>query len=286
MKTQHHIALIGTVLVVTSFAALSAGCAQQAPGCQVSNSLAYAGKYAQTAGATDAPCGGIKGDQLGFGSYNPVNKEGAPDLSKASLAIRSDRLGELVANADANGITDTTKGDAPFAFGDFKQAFPDANDLCEPKEMASAHQVLPLVPGDDGGTPDDATDDIPPQDPVDFSETWTGVQVFVTAAAEGTEVKGHYAIHDELAQCDAEYDVLALFPAVDCTSEDADGNTVGDDLLCSAVAIPEKGIAVGSGISPDVSTKCEDIGPAGSPQFFCLLDADPTTATLPVPKKQ
>ncbi len=264
-----------SLLAVLTVAALAA-CSQPPPGCQVSAFAPYAAKYAQTTADDGSPCSGMAGDQLGMSSYSPKNKEGtAEDLTKVSMAIRTLALGSLVANA----VKDTTSGDNPFAFGAFKSAIPDANDICSPT-LASSHQVLDAIPADDAGTPNDPTDDIPGQDAVDIQEDWNDVGVYVTAAAEGTQVKAHYKITDNVAGCSAEYDVLALFPAVDCSDEDADGNLIANEDFCSPVAIPDKGIAVGSGISPDFPTKCEPIGGT----FLCVLDADPSKASLPILK--
>ena len=341
---------------------LVSSCAQPPPGCQVSSSAAYTAKYAKTAG--DGVCGALLGDQLGMASYNPPNKDGtAPDLSKVSLAIRTNHLGTLVATAHDQGVDDTTAGDKPHSFGPFTTGIPDA-DICTPSKLDPAHQVLAALPGD-VGDPEDPDDDIPSQAAVDTTEEWTGVKVYVTAAAIGTQLKGHYKITDNVAGCSAEYDVLAVFPAVSCeevvpdgapldlasiddnvdhtvtivtapantlavgdafeiagtdndqssfdgpytvASIDAATNTIvtaeidpfdgdepdpavlntgtlqklksqGNPDLCSADAIPEKGIAVGSGISPDFPVVCD-------PDLLaCALNADPTTGTFPVLKK-
>jgi len=282
------IALAVSALAAAALTAAATGCAQPPPGCVVSTSvpfaLPYAAQYKQTSADDGSACSGFKGDQIGMSPYTAANKDRtAPDLSKVSMGMRTLRLGTLAANAEANGVKDSTDGDSPTAFGPFKSAFPDANDICTPT-LDPAKQVLAEVPGSDSGTPDDTSDDVPTQPATDLEEDWSDVQVYVTAAVAGTQVSGHYTYKDNSEGCQAEYDVLAVFPAVACGDTDEDGNVTPNIDFCSPVAIPDKGIVVGSGINPDFPTKCEDLGDAGAPNFMCVIDAAPGTK-LPILKK-
>jgi hypothetical protein len=335
--------------IVIPVGVLVASCGQPPVTCTVSPALPYAAKYTLTSG--DGACAELPGDLVGFGAYNPqkvVNGEVQPDLNQVSMAIRTNLLGSQVAFALDNGVVDATEGHAPHAFGPFVDAFPDANGICRP-DLAPAEQTLAAVE-EDLGDPEDPDDDIPAQAATSVKETWTDVEVFVTAAALGTQVKGTYTLEQD--GCTATYDVIALFPEVFCSEivpdpdlaaiaivsiDDSgpdgtvevqtdgahnlaagdvieisgvdddersfDGTytvlTVTDDTfttaeidpfdgddpdpagdsgevqrlvevgnadLCSAVAIPEKGLPTGSGISPDFPVVCD-------PELFlCVID--------------
>lgn len=267
-------------LVATGAAALTAaGCTQPPVACTVSAAMPYTGKYKLTAGADNGPCAELPGDALGFGAYNPQNPDGKPDLSRVSMAVRTTFLGSLVAHAAEYGVFDEAEGHAAHAFGAFESGLPDSNGICRPEELSAVVQDLPAVAADEGD-PEDPEDDIPEQPATSVQETWTGVEVYVTAANAGTQVRGHYALEQD--GCTAEYDVLAVFPQVWCGDEDSipdaddDDDNEPDDTLCAADAHPLLGY--GSGISPDFPVKCDpDL-------LFCVIDADPSTETFPVMK--
>ncbi len=258
--------------------ALAAGCTQPPVTCTVSAAMPYSGRYTLTAGEGSGDCAALTGDALGFAAYNPANADGKPDLNTVSMAVRSTFLGSLVAHAAEYGVADTTDGHAPHAFAQFESGVPDAAGICRPTELSQAVQDIPAVAADPGD-PDDPEDDIPEQPATSLTETWTGVEVYVTAAALGTQVRGHYAVTQDT--CAAEYDFVALFPQVYCGDEDVVPDLDDDDIntpqnrFCSADPQPETGI--GSGISPDFPTVCD-------PQMLvCVLDVTPgPDMTFPV----
>jgi hypothetical protein len=100
-------------------------------------------------------------------------------------------------------------------------------------------------------------------------------------------------ITDDMGQpvsCTLDYHAVGLYPAIDCTAPvyklgadgkpevDMDGNPVvekyqADPTLCSPDADPDNGRPTGSGINPDVKTKCVAFVPDA--QFYCVLDGEP-----------
>lgn len=256
----------------------STGCTQPPVACTLSAAMPYTGKYKLASGEGNGPCAELPGDALGFGAYNPQKPEGPPDLNQVSMAVRTTFLGSLVAHAAEYGLVDETDGHAPHAFGKFESGLPDENGICRPASLSEALQDVPAVAADEGD-PEDPEDDIPEQPATSVRETWTDVEVYVTAANAGTQVRGHYAVEQD--GCQAEYDVLAVFPQVWCGDEDsipdadADDDNEPDDTLCAAEAHPLLGY--GSGISPDFPVICDPV------MLFCVLDAEPSAdATFPV----
>lgn len=262
------------IIAALSFSLLplagAAGCTQPPVTCTVSAAMPYSGKYKLTAGEGSGDCASLPGDALGFAAYNPATAEGKPDLNTVSLAVRSTFLGSLVAHAAEYGVADATDGHAPHAFAQFESGVPDANGICRPAELSQAVQDIPAVAADPGD-PDDPEDDIPEQPATSLTETWTGVEVYVTAASLGTQVRGHYAVTQDT--CSAEYDFVALFPQAYCGDEDMipdydedDINSPRDDL-CGAEPHPLTGI--GSGISPDFPVVCDPV------MLVCVLNVEP-----------
>lgn len=247
----------------------AAGCTQPPVNCTVSAAMPYSGKYKLTAGEGGGDCANLMGDALGFGAYNPATDEGKPDLDRVFMSVRTTFLGGLVAHAKDYGLADTADGHAPHAFGEFSPSVPDGG-ICRPTELSAALQDIPAVAADPGD-PDDPEDDIPEQPATSMQETWTNVEVYVTAASLGTQVRGHYAVTQDT--CSAEYDVIALFPQVYCGDEDVlpdnDSDDVNspDDSFCNADPHPQLGY--GSGISPDFPVKCDPV------MLVCVLDAEP-----------
>lgn len=350
------------LVVVLPLASVASSCGQPPVSCTVSTFAGYAAKYQLVEGT--GVCAERTGDILGLAAYNPAERgqydNVVPNLDQVSLAVRTTALGALAAFAKDEGVEDTTEGNKPHAFGPFTSAFPQ-NDICT-AELEPARLQLPAIELDPEQDPEDPDDDIE-QDAVALSETWEDVQVYVTAANLGTQMKGRYTVTDDEAGCSATYDVLAVFPAVHCEDIVPSGNPVdiasiddeegadltvrvvtaaphglaegdtidiagvdddelsfdgtytvaevidattfvtaeqdpfdGDDpdptgvdvgtvqklasqaneLYCSAVAIPEEGIAVGSGISPDFPVVCDpDL-------LLCVLNANPSDAAFPV----
>ena len=244
-------------LALCGAAATQTACSQPGVNCQATPAVAYAAKYTRTAGEDTCSVGTFKGDTLGFASYNASTTSSlgqtVPDLNKVSLAIRTHFLGAQVAFAKDSGVIDATQGHAAHAFGPFAAAFP-TNDVCT-ATLEPAQQALPEIAGDVGEA-EDPDDDLPAQAGLDIKEEWSDVRVYTTAANIGTQVKGHYTVTDNVAGCTAEYDVLAIYPAVACGDVVAEGDVIDiasiddsdTDGPVHVVTTAPHGLAVGDAI--------------------------------------
>jgi hypothetical protein len=160
---------------------------------------------------------------------------------------------------------DTNAGDVPYSQGAFAQQFPDANDMCQIQGLQPAHQVVKSSPLSVGPM---TMPKLSPFQTDDVGYTWSNVDVYVTAAAQGTLFSADMTYTEN--GCTASYHVVGVWPAVSCTHKvyapnDPKQRTVVDsypDLdLCNPCAEPDKGRFLGSGISPDFATDCVQLFP-------------------------
>jgi hypothetical protein len=186
---------------------------------------------------------------------------------------------------------DTNASDAPYSQGAFAQQFPDANNMCQVQNLQPARQVLTSTPLSVGPM---MMPTLSPYQPDDVGYTWTNVNVYVTAAAQGTQFSADTTYTEN--GCTASYHVIGMWPAVSCTvtipdPKDPKGltplNQVATPDLCNPCAEPDKQRFVGSGISPDFTTTCKQIfstscdnnnppnclsaDPWGRDPFYCVL---------------
>ncbi len=224
---RNFLAPCGLVVLAPLFAVaqLASSCSQPPVSCTVSTFVGYAAKYQLVEGT--GSCAERSGDVLGLANYNPAKQDQygntVPNLDAVSLAIRSATLGGLHAFAKDEGVVDTIEGNVPHAFGDFTTGFPQ-NDICK-AELDPARVDLPAIELDPEQDPEDPDDDIE-QDAVAMGEAWQNVEVYVTAANLGTQMKGRYTVTDDVEGCSATYDVLAVFPAVFCEDILPEGDPV------------------------------------------------------------
>lgn len=227
---MRHLNSIALVSFAVGIASLTSSCGQPPVSCTVSTFVGYAAKYQLVEGT--GSCAERTGDVLGLANYNPATQDQygntVPNLDAVSLAIRSATLGGLAAFAKDEDVVDTTEGNKPHAFGPFTSAFPQ-NDICK-AELAPARLDLPAIELDPAQDPEDPDDDIE-QDAVAMGESWENVEVYVTAANLGTQMKGRYTITDDEEDCSATYDVLAVFPAVFCEDILPEGDPVDIELI-------------------------------------------------------
>lgn len=219
MKTR----LIQSLLAVSALAVLG-GCdtEQLATTCRAAGGgHPFASKYIST--GTPAPAGSAcssRGQLLALSSYDP------PDADRPTIAI---------AIADADFPTYPTDGSQPaIAVGTFTEKTANlSNSTC------TAPSLSPLVARDAAAGSE-------------ITYTFSNVQVYVSAANQGTQLKSDLTITQKGAgACTATYKVLALWPEVHCET-DAD---------CGE----------GSGINPDLfdDVSCnQDIG------GFCMLKGE------------
>jgi len=260
----------------------------------------FAATYRLVSGS--GPCAGLKGDILAVQTYNPANADRTPNWDQASMAIQPQAMTSLVQTGSGAMVTDPNAEDLPYALGSFSTSQPGADDFCTVPTLSVARIRLPEIAACmDGMTPTG-------QPATDVTYTWSNVRVYVTAAANGTELAASLKVEQD--GCTAEYAVEGLYPAISCLvpppmapppdmpppnpcadagagSADADDagtdGSAGDDAmavtasdaaatepeaqapmlpmldetLCSAEADPAHGRPLGSGISPDVVTRCD-----------------------------
>ena len=197
-------------LVAASALALLGGCdtEQAATTCRAAGGGLPFAAKYMPVGGTATGACDLPGELLALSSYDP------PNANRPTLAIAVSEI-----------ETYPTDGSAPaIAVGEFteKQANP-ATSTC------SAPTMTPLVSGT-------------------LSYTFSNVEVYVSAANQGTQLKADLTIADTgAAACSAQYKVLGLWPEVPCDTNEECGE--------------------GSGINPDLfeSVACDaSIG-------FCML---------------
>jgi hypothetical protein len=241
---------------------VAASCGQPKPRCFASIG-SFAATYALREGT--GPCSELPGDVLGVGAYNPRDESDPalrPDLDVATVAIGARRLGELADRAASEGLADGAPDHHRDATGTFSSLEPDDDGLCAVTDTAPARQTfpeLPAIPAD----AEEETDAEPAVPPTDVTYSWSDLEFYVRAGASGQQLRGTLAYEEN--GCTATYDVRAVFPAVDCTGEDADGNPVPDDRWCDPEPSAFNG-GVGSGLQ--FPTVCDET------LLLCVLDAD------------
>jgi hypothetical protein len=224
-----------------------------------------------------AECSDLKSERLGMNAYT-VEKDGPnsgsmADWGRSSVAIGSERIGWLVARAAQSMVKDPNEAHKIYAVGDFPQ-YP-TDDFCAVPTMktADAEIDMPAVPAilDDPMT--DKDEGQPAIDPTHYKYAWSNVRFLVTPSALGTQMTADLEFTRN--SCTARYKVKAVYPARACESATTPGTPDLD--LCSPEAKPEKGIYVGSGISPDFPVDCVEFDPEfpGRPKrFYCMITKD------------
>jgi hypothetical protein len=205
------------VVAIAALAGMTSACSseQPVPYCQVNNN-AFLVKMQRTGGT--GACTTVPGDQFVdeflFQRFidSPTNPAGSIGVSPVVIN------GE----PEANAVTR------------FSQDLP-TNNICSSSEQPVATGVVTV-----GGT------DVP------VSYTFTSTDVWVTANAPGTQVRGTVRI-TETGGCTADYKYFGIAPAFAC--DDDDGNP--DQRLCRTQPSPDEGIPFGSGINPEFETRCE-----------------------------
>jgi hypothetical protein len=193
MKTR----LFQSLLAVSALVLLG-GCdtEQAATTCRAAGGgLPFASKYLPVGAAApaDSACAS-PGNLLALSSYDP------PEAVRPSVAI---------AIYDADFPTYPTTGNPAIAVGEFteKQSNP-ATSTC------SAPTLSPLT----GGT---------------TTYAFSNLEVYVSAANQGTQLKADLTISDSADACSAQYKVLGLWPEVPCESNTdcGEGSGINPDLF-------------------------------------------------------
>jgi hypothetical protein len=198
-------------------------------------------------------CDARKGEVVGIRVYGGVEEEGRPTFDSLTLALRPSSTGEhwdraVGANATSLGSESLN------ALGPIAETQPDDAGFCRalrPIELAVDLPALPEVPSEDGKSP--ATPATPARV---VKYTWSNLRFFASAANYGTQAEADVRIVEGGTECS--YHALALYPAVDCSSPSAVPNeSVPDDSKCSSDPDLDAGRVLGSGIGPDLATKCD-----------------------------
>lgn len=213
-------------------------CTQPQILCTTGHGVAAA-RYTLKSGDPNSECGAIVGDVLGMNTYY-AEKDGLPDFTNISIAIRPESVGVYAQNVADRGL-DVDFGSVN-SVGKFTDNLPDGDDFCTVEEFEAAKVSLPFlefVPGveDDPNTEEDETvDELPEQAAMEITMEWSNARFYVTADAQGTQFTAELKYTQN--GCTAEYEVLGLFPAAGCASD--------DDCQVST-----------NGINPNFATECD-----------------------------
>ncbi|HLL56055.1 MAG TPA: hypothetical protein VK447_21010 [Myxococcaceae bacterium] len=235
--------------ILTAAAALAltacGGATQPKPGCTIGQGE-FAAKYTLKAGeTTSGSCAALKGELINLRDYS--NQQGTN-----FVAIRSANLG-----AHRGSCVDPTAANYPCSIGEFPTESNNQN-FCVMPTLTPARVQLPAS----GSAP-----------AVDKTYEWSDVQVLVTSRAAGTQIKANLKYTDAVSGCTANYDVVAMWPGINCATT-VNGVKTADNTKCATKADPAKGIKIGCSaggfcLSPDIKTYCD-------PEIFlCVLDGTP-----------
>ena len=252
-------------ITAVAFAVLGgglAGCSQERVSCQTARGD-FAVKLFLKSGTGE--CAANPGGVYGVSTYNYQGSDGRADPARISVAIQSEDLGVVVSDAIDRLGDFPDAANHPYAKGDFTSPKPDGEDLCQVPTLVKAEQNIPALDAIPADPEDPESEEISAEPARSFSYEWSDVKFLVTEAATGTQFIG--ALKYTVDGCTAEYEAWGLYPAVYCT--DDDGNPV--DALCDAVANPDAGIPVGSGINPDFKVSCD------ATLGLCMLKDKPPT---------
>ncbi|MCX4241613.1 hypothetical protein [Paraliomyxa miuraensis] len=217
------------------------GCQQPDLNCTVYHGT-YAAKYELESGDPTSVCGSLPGDVLGLNAYY-ADAGGRPDLEQGSIAIRPRYVNALIFHALEQGVTDLSMDEDAQSVGDFSAGRPGADDFCEAPTLSEATITIPEVPEvpDDPETPDE-DESAPLQPATTISYDWSNVRVLVNADAQGTQFSAD--LHFEQDGCAARYHVIAMYPAVGCTSDEDCANAGSINPGFSTECSPGLGLCV------------------------------------------
>jgi hypothetical protein len=237
--------------VVGALLASTYGCDQPKAKCAAGRG-AFAAVYKPVSGPPS--CADLKGEQVGFGTYNQPGKEGKPNLDVAQIAIQPVGLGNLVDSASAAGAEDKDPTHKPYSLGFFTTAEPEG-DFCTVPSLTVATQSI-------GAIAEDPDNEIPASPATTVTYTWSNVKLYVTPSALGTQFTADLVLKTDNTECG--YKVQGMYPYVECGKEDPANpkKTIPDDLdgiarACAPEADEDAGRPTGSGINPDFPTHCD-----------------------------
>ena len=243
---------------VTLLVAGSYGCDQPEPKCATGRGL-FIARYKTVAGGDK--CAAIKGEVIGVNTYSSVG-DGQPDLDKASAALESTTTSTYVLNAEAAGFGDPDKTHQAYALGSFAETESTGN-VCHIPTLAPSIQTLPEITEDE-----DLGTSAQPATTVTYA--WANLTAYVTAQSNGTQMTADLTYKDTGADMDCTFKVQLLYPSVDCTLLNTDGDPILDaskkpqidPTAClpaqnDGIGAPAQKHPTGSGINPDYKVHCD-----------------------------
>ena len=208
----------------------------------------FGAKYTLTSNNKGDPCAQQTGDVLGMQTYfAPGGVNGTPKFHEPSVAIRAQYGGLVFQTAfdypgELAGFDYDDLG-PPNAVSDFKSGDPDGEDICFADDFKGGVIDVPAFPEippveDDPATPDvDESDPGYPAEPAKLVKyEWSNAKWLVNPDAQGTQFEADLKFTED--GCVAEYKVSAVYPAIDCQSDE---DCTADD----------------SGINPGFAVECD-----------------------------
>jgi len=219
---------------------------------------------------------GLHGEQIGVEAYNyALADQSNLDPNRGSLGMEPLNIAEAIG---AQG-PDPNAAHKPYSLGDWGSAEPGGDNFCAVPAPNDIEQDLAYVPPGpalpDGGA---GTAAVPA---LSVRYHWTDVRFYNTPASPGTQLVANLAYSRTEGMpdggagtpCTAQFHVVGLWPLVGCASDplpDGTPNPVPTDpTKCSPDPDNSKGRSTGSGISPDLATRCDEN------LLLCVLAKEP-----------
>lgn len=231
----------------------------------------FAAVYTPKGGGMD-PCG-MPGEQIGVEAYNyPLTGENGVNIDPNRGSLGMEPL--AIAGEIGDRGADMNAAHKPYSVGDWATAEPTPDEFCavtNPNDIEQDLAAIPAVP------PSDAGAGSPFHPAISVKYHWTNVRFYNTPASPGTQLIADLSFSYQEgpgadggappAPCTAEYKVVGLWPAIDCS---ADPPAMGTDpTKCSPDPDLSKNRPMGSGIGPDLATRCDEN------LNLCVLARDP-----------
>ncbi len=206
----------------------------------------FAGHYTLVSGTAGGACTMYSGDLF------RVQKYQAPGASSASIAVLATNMGKVTRVKNGDVLTGTgvfarvDPSDPNYAKesarGPLSSIAADSKGVCS-ATLAPADQNLPAVSVHTADFPKDGGVKNLPATHIKYD--WKNFRFLNTARFPGTIVSAQLDV--TVDACQATYDVEAIWPTVDCTTDED----------CNPNANLDAGRVSGSGLSPDYAPKCD-----------------------------
>jgi len=221
----------------------------------------YAAKYILVEGSKTGTgtCDELVGEAIGVDKYYPI------DRGASLVALQPESAAALALSPAGDGNL--------YAIGNLESEMPTPEDFCNLVNMKPADALFtpPAVELlEDGGMPDGTAPDTtkgtvvegedggqlyqPNDEPLKYE--FNNVKFWTIGAAPSAQQFTADLTYTQDG-CSAKYKVVAMYPAVHCVTQDADGNPVADDSLCDPKEDYDAGRLFGSGIFYQFETFCD-----------------------------